>query len=115
VLAVGFPLLVQWAGQEGWISSVPTFLYPSTALVAIVTTVIYLYLYRLNKPSMFVQFYLLSMVIKIVTALVWCWLMVSQDRENSVVNVVYFLVLYVSFTVLEILLLHRKIGSSGRP
>lgn len=113
-LAIGLPLLVRWAWSEGLIPAMPSFLYVSTGIVAFITTVIALYLYRLNKPSLFVQFYLLSLVVKLLAALAYCLLMVLKDRAGSTANVIYFLVLYVLFTSLEIVFLYKKITVSRR-
>lgn len=102
---------MEWLGRLGWIGDIPSFLYESTWLVAFITSVIVVYLYRANKPGVFVQLYLLSMAVKLLAALAFCILMVLDDPAGSVVNVVYFLLIYLLFTALEIAVLYRKISS----
>jgi len=114
-LAIGIPPLVRWLFAEGFLPSVPSFLYPTTWLVALITAVVFVYLYRLNRPRVFTQFYLLSLVIKMVAALAYCLIIVLKHPSGAVVNVVFFLVLYFLFTTLEIALLYRKISAAGRP
>jgi len=80
-------------------------------LVAFITTVVFVYLYRLDKPAMFVQFYLLSLAVKMLMALGYCLIMVLKHPAGGAVNVVYFLTLYFVFTALEVALLYRKIAA----
>ncbi len=100
---------------RGWIAEVPSYMYFSTWVMAFITTIIFVYLYNLNRPTLFVQFYLLSLAIKVMAALAYCLVMVLKDPQGSAANVSYFFALYVVFTALEIVLLYRKIGTSQRP
>jgi hypothetical protein len=93
----------------GWISQKPSFLFPTAILLFIITIVICRYLYRLRASSLFTQFYLLSMVIKLTAALAYSIIMVMEDRPGSVPNVAFFLVLYLVYTVVEIVFLYRLI------
>lgn len=95
---------------HGAISTIPSFLYESTWLMAFVTTVIFMYLYRVAKPTHFVQLYLLSMVVKLLACFAFALLMVLTDRPGAIPNTVYFLVVYFIFTSFEIAFLYRKIA-----
>src|SRR5690606_31810947 len=101
--------------DQGWISETPSFLYETTWLVALLTSILFVYLYRIDNRTLFVQVYLLSMVIKLIAYLGYnVWVML-EDRAGAEANTVFFLVTYGLFTVLEIAFLHRKISPSTRP
>ena len=80
--------------------------------MAFVTTVIFVYLYRLAKPSVFVQLYLFSMAVKLLACFAYTLLMIREDKSGAVVNVLYFLIVYLLFTALEIAFLYRRISHS---
>lgn len=115
VFALTFPPLAQFAAAQDWIPEVPTFLYETTWLVAIITGILFVYLYRSKRGTWFVQLYLLSMVAKIVAYLVYNTIVVLDAPRHATANVLYFLIVYLVFTVLEIALLYRKISPSTRP
>jgi len=115
LLAFLLPSAVEVFHTKGWIDAVPSFLYESTILMAFITIVIFIYLYRSRKATHFTQLYLLSMVVKLVTALVFIVLIVIIDQPAAMPNAVYFMVLYFVFTVVEVGFLYPKIsGSSPR-
>lgn len=106
-------VLVQVAVRLSWIQAAPSYYVQSLLILAIFTVVIYRYLDRVSQPGMFVQIYLLSMVVKLLAYGVYVVLMILDDRTGANQNVLFFLVLYVVFTALEVLFLHRRI--SGNP
>lgn len=108
-----FPVATRFFFTEGWIAEVPSFLYESTVLMAFITTVIFVYLYRSKKASHFTQLYLLSMVVKLIAALVFVVLIVVIDRPGAVANAVYFMVSYFVFTAVEVGFLYPKISGSA--
>lgn len=108
------PPAVEMLFSDGAINALPSFLYPSTWLMAFVTTVIFLYLYKVAKPSQFVQLYLLSMVVKLLACLAFILLVVLKDRAGAVANTVYSVVVYFLFTIAEVVFLYAKISGSGR-
>ena len=114
VLTLLLPWAANWFFSHGWISELPSFLYQSTWLMAFVTTVIFVYLYRAGKQAHFVQLYLLSMVVKLIASLAFVLLIVLEDRQRAVANAMYFLIVYAIFTAAEIGFLHRKISASRR-
>ena len=113
-LTLSLPWVANLFFSQGWIPGLPSFLYPSTWLMAFITTVIFIYLYRVEKQAHFVQLYLLSMVIKLIASLAFILLIVLEDRPRAVTNAVYFLTVYAIFTAAEIGFLHRKISASRR-
>jgi len=96
-----------------WISQFPTFFIQTTIFLLFSTATIFAYLYHANKPEFFVQLYLLTMALKLVAYGAYNLLMILKDKAGASVNVVYFMILYAVFTVLEIAFLYRKISGSA--
>jgi hypothetical protein len=94
--------------QQGVLEHPPSFFYTSLAFGAFVTVVIYAYLVGVRKADFFIQLYLLLMVVKIVAALGYSTLMVLKDKPGAKINVVFFLLIYVGFTALEVVFLYRQ-------
>ena len=115
ILALGLPPLVNLLYQEAWIPQMPSFVFQTTWVVATFTTILFVYLYRSDKGSFFVQLYLLSMVVKLIGYLAYSLLIILEDRQGAPANVVYFLLVYFLFTAIEIGFLHRKFSSPSRP
>lgn len=95
-----------------WIGALPGYLYETTWVVAIFTTVIFIYLYRWRKPSYFVQLYLLSMAVKLLAYFTYNLIMIMDDPEGARANVLFFLAVYFLFTAVEIAFLFRRISRS---
>jgi hypothetical protein len=95
-----------------WIESAPSWYPQSLIILSAFTLVIYRYLDRLNKPGLFVQIYLLSMAVKLLGYGAYVALMILGDKPGANKNVLFFLVLYVIFTALEVAFLHRKIAGN---
>ncbi|HEU5146388.1 MAG TPA: hypothetical protein VFT90_06730 [Chryseosolibacter sp.] len=112
LLTVLLPVAVRYFFAQGWIDQLPSFLDASTFLMAFITSVIFVYLYRMNRSSHFVHLYLLSMVIKLVACLIFVVLIVLADRGGAVANAVYFMIAYFIFTTAEIGFLYPKISRS---
>jgi hypothetical protein len=104
--------LLLLSSSFGWIAILPSYYIQSALLLTIFTIVIYRYLDRVNKPAMFVQLYLLSMAIKLLGYGAYVTLMIVDDKAGANRNVLFFLVLYVVFTALEVGFLHRKIAGN---
>jgi hypothetical protein len=114
-LAFGLPPFVDFIHRQGWLSALPSFLYVTTWLIALTTAILFIYLYRSEKRRFFVQFYLLSMVVKLVAYLAYNLIVILQDRSGAFANVLYFLLVYFMFTAIEIGFLYRKISPRSRP
>lgn len=108
-------MLVIGCFSQGWIPEVPSFLFETTWLVAFVTAVIFIYLYRSGKGAYFVQLYLLSMAVKLLAYFAFTLIMIMDDRRGAVPNVLYFLLIYFLFTVVEIGFLYRRTTRPTRP
>lgn len=115
VLALGLPPLVRLMALRGSLPEIPTFLMETTWVVALITAIIFMYLFRSNKGTWFVQLYLLSMVVKLLAYFAYNLIIILEDPQNAIANVAYFLSVYVAFTALEIVFLYRKISPPPAP
>ena len=115
VLTLALPPAIGYMHDQGWIGQKPSFLLETTLLVAFATSLIFFYLYRWGKPRLFVQLYLLSMVVKLLACFAYTVLMILQDRHGAVPNVIYFLAIYFLYTTVEIAFLYRKITGNSHP
>jgi hypothetical protein len=109
-MAVAIAGLIEVANLQHWIESKPSFSYQILFFLSFTTSLIVVYLYRFRKTDLFVQFYLLSLVVKLLGGLTFCIVIVFMDRSGAQANVVFFLGVYFAFTALEVLFLHRKIS-----
>jgi hypothetical protein len=92
----------------------PSFFVPTLIFLAFATILIYFYLYTVDKPAHFVQLYLLTMAVKLLAALAFCFFMISRDKASAVGNIVFFMCTYFLFTAIEIgFLYHRISGRKG--
>ena len=99
----------------GWLAHLPSFLYETTFLVLVITLVIFAYLYHSKRPSFFVQLYLLSMAVKLIAYFAYTLIMILEDRPGAIMNVLYFLIIYILFTAIEITFLYKKISGDPKP
>jgi len=102
-----------WVGHGQGFFPMPTFFYQTLMFLLFGTAIIYRYMVRVKKPDLFVQLYLIMMVLKLVAYAVYCWVMVTQNKAGAGANVVFFLVVYFVFTALEIGFLHQKISAKN--
>jgi hypothetical protein len=93
-----------------WIQILPSFFFQTLFLLLFGTCLIYIYLYRLNKAAFFVQVYLLTMAVKLLAYGVYNFFVITEDLAGAVSNVIWFMLLYFIFTVLEIGFLYQKIS-----
>lgn len=91
------------------ISKLPSFFYQTLLLVFFGTGLVFVYLFRANKSDFFTQLYLLTTMIKILAYGAYSFLMILEDTPGALGNVIWFFVLYGTFTMVEIFFLHRKI------
>lgn len=89
------------------LSGTPTFIWETLAFLGFLTVTLFA-LIRRAAPELFIQFYLLSMVLKLILGGVFIFVVIYHDRPNAIPNAVGFLVIYVVFTVIEIAFLYRK-------
>jgi len=109
-IGIGATFLAQYCG---WVQSTPSFLIPTTALLFIITLVICRYLYKFKSSGLFTQFYLLSMVVKLLASLAYCVVLILDEPKAAIPNVSYFLVLYLVYTSVEIVFLYRLVSAKS--
>jgi hypothetical protein len=95
---------------QPWFKALPSYFFQTLILLLFGTGVIFVYLYRFHRPDLFVHIYLLSMVVKLLAYGAYNFFMIMDDEAGAVANVAWFMVLYLIFTLLEIIFLYRKIS-----
>lgn len=112
LLAISLLVLLCGEGiiRAGLINHRPSFFYETLALVAITTGGLYRYLSRAGTPGFFVQLYLLTMVVKFMAYGCYVFVILFLDPPGGGANVVFFLLIYGLFTILEISFLYRRIS-----
>jgi hypothetical protein len=88
----------------------PSFFFQTLIFLVFSTGLLFIYLFKANKPDFFLQLYLLSMTVKLLAYCSYCLIVVLEDRPGAIENVVFFMVCYFIFTALEIGFLYRKIN-----
>lgn len=107
---VGFSMLAvswQWFRQ-------PSYLYEILAFSALTAVILFAFLYRITKPGIFIQLYLLSMVVKMLASGIFIFIITLNDRAGASSNVAIFLLFYIIFTGIEVgFLYHEKGGNNS--
>lgn len=102
---------MQVAVSFGWPGRVPSFALVTLLFLYFATAVIYGYLHRLRGSTSFIQFYLFLMVVKLVGYLGYNVVIVVKHKPGAMANVVFFLLVYFVFTVLEISFLYGAVNN----
>jgi len=97
-------------GGYFWDGQLPSFFYPSLVLAFVSTAGLFSYLIRIHatKPDYFVQLYLLTIAVKVFAYGSYLGYVAYSDREGAGINIVFFMVVYVIFTALEVGFLWRR-------
>lgn len=95
---------------QSWLQALPSYFFQSLILLVFGTGLLYIYLYQFNRQDLFVHIYLLTMVVKLLAYGAYNFLMIMDDEPGAVANVTWFMLLYLIFTLLEIVFLYRKIS-----
>jgi hypothetical protein len=95
---------------QAWLKELPSYFFQTLILLLFGTGLLYIYLYRFNRQDLFVHIYLLSMVVKLLAYGAYNFFMIIDDEAGAVANVSWFMLLYLIFTLLEIVFLYRKIS-----
>jgi hypothetical protein len=119
LLAVGALALVVVALSrllvaQGMLGALPSFFYPTLLFIILVTVVVVSYLNRVDDPGQYIQLFLLLTVVKLVACLSYCTVIVLKKRSDMKIDVIFFLLLYVAFTAVEVIFLYQK-TSRKRP
>ncbi|MFM7851114.1 MAG: hypothetical protein ACKO96_04170 [Flammeovirgaceae bacterium] len=100
-------LLLEW-GATLFGDFTSTVTRPVLMGMALVTTALFIFLRRIknkvNRENQFalVTFYMLSIFLKFIIAGVVVFIILKYDTPNANANVIFFMVCYISFTVLEV-------------
>ena len=95
---------------QPWLNELPSYFFQTLILLLFGTGLLYIYLYRFNRQDLFVHIYLLSMVVKLLAYGAYNFFMIIDDEAGAVSNVSWFMLLYLIFTLLEIVFLYNKIS-----
>jgi hypothetical protein len=95
--------------QQHWLVAWPSFTIGIIFFLGFSTSIIYWYLSNLKDPSGFVQFYLLSISVKMLSGFALIILVFFEDKPGIALNAGLFLVGYSLFTAVEIILLRKLI------
>ena len=96
-------------GQQ-WVETLPSFYFQTLIFLLFGTGLLYVYLFKFDRPGFFVQLYLLTMAVKLLAYGAYNFFMIAEDQRGAAHNVVWFMLLYFIFTALEIGFLHQKIS-----
>jgi len=91
------------------IDNLPSFFWEIQIFVISTTFFLFRYLYRVAREQ-FVQLYLLTMVVKLLGYGGFAVFVILEDRANASLNVAFFLISYLVFTLLELGFLYPKIN-----
>jgi hypothetical protein len=90
----------------------PSFFWQTVILLFVTTGVIFLYLYQADEKN-FITLYLLTMIVKLLAYVGYNFIVIYQSKAGATANVVFFMVTYFVFTLLEIIFLYPKITRNG--
>lgn len=93
-----------------WLAELPSFFRQTLIFLVFGTSLLFIYLYKFNKPDFFIHLYLLSMMVKLIAYGAYNFVMIIDDKSGATKNVAWFIILYFTFTALEIGFLYRKIS-----
>ena len=110
IVAFGLVTLVWVSADLQWITKLPSFFIQTAILLLFGTGLLYVYLYKFNKPDFFIQLYLLTMALKLLAYGAYNFFMIREDAVGAMHNVAWFMTLYFIFTALEIAFLYKKIS-----
>ena len=100
------------ARHLGWLSELPSYFFETLVFVALTTMVLYSYLNMMPPGRQFVQFYLLTMILKLLGYGAFAFVIIILDRPGAAANALFFIITYMAFTALETIFLYRKSRSA---
>jgi hypothetical protein len=109
IASLALVFLPHLALEEGWISSEPSFSLQIIVSLGVLTSTLFYYLQRIQKsnPKGFVQFYLLSITIKITVGCALILVVILIDKPGAMANALLFIASYFTLTGIEIFFLLR--------
>lgn len=96
--------------SQDLIGELPSYFTQTLILLLFGTCLLYVYLYRFNKEGFFVHVYLLTIVVKLLAYGAYNFFVIIDDQDGAAANVVWFILVYLIFTLLEIVFLYQKIS-----
>ena len=90
----------------------PVYFYRTLIFLFVTTAGLYRFLLRTKqqRPDFFVQFYLATMVIKLIAYGAFMFVLVRTLSEKAMPDVLFFMIVYFIFTALEIGFLYRHVN-----
>jgi len=90
----------------------PEFLYQTLIFLFLATAGLYRFLIRTKqeRPDYFVQLYLLTLVVKILSSSAYLFVIVIRQPDPAL-DVIFFMGVYFVFTALEITFLYKSVNS----
>jgi hypothetical protein len=90
----------------------PGYFYQSLIFLLLTTIGLFRFLLKTKqqRPDFFVQFYLGTLVVKLIAFGIYIFLMAQNQPGQMAANVVFFMAVYVIFTALEIGFLYRHVS-----
>lgn len=91
--------------RMGWISRLPPFTIHTLLFFSFFTALIFKYITwsAAHGAVMETQFYLASIVLKLLIGCAFLWVLIALDRANANNHAILFLVTYIIFTGVEIM------------
>jgi hypothetical protein len=89
------------------ITPLPTMLWPTVFFTIICTSVMFRRVIQSTREQ-FMMVYLLTIVLKLLVSLIYAVVIMLLDKPGAVPNVLFFLLLYIVFTILEVIHLFRS-------
>lgn len=103
-----------FTGESQHLFPAPSFFVVTLLLVSGVTAASFVLLYKSKDPSAFLQSYLLSTTFKLLGYGAYVLIMIFSNRAGATANVLFFMLTYLVFTVVEIAFLYMRFSRSGR-
>lgn len=100
------------ARHVGWLTEVPSYFFEILVFVSLTTLVLYSYLHKIPSGKQFIQFYLLTTILKLLGYGAFGFVIIILDRPGAAANSLFFIITYVAFTALETFFLYRKSRSA---
>jgi hypothetical protein len=107
ILTVLLAMAVLSGGVVLFVSEPPSFFFPTSFFLTFTTVITYTYLQRTRNPAVFVRLYLGMIALKLMVCLGYAVLMATYDPAGVKSNILYFLVIYVVLTGVEVGFLYR--------
>ena len=102
---------VAWFGR--WLNIAPVAAGVAEAILFVATLLVYALVTHASDPQRFTQMYLLSIVVKMLVTCVVIVVLILVDKNHARGNVLFLFVVYVLFTIVEVIFLmqfKRRIG-----